>query len=370
MNILINCSNLKKGGGLQVADSVCCSLKSFDKHRFVVVLSDYLDFTALRIEKYENVVLVRHNILNSSETLLLGRDAILDELVEKWNIEVVLTIFGPARWKPRCKHVCGFARPHLVLKDSPYFKRMTKKAYIKCKIYNLILKYFFGRGVDVFWTENPYISKKLEKLFPNKPVYTVSNYYNQVFDQAENCKQIKLPRFEGSTILSVNAPYAHKNMEIAIDVAKILKVNYPNFLFRFVMTMRECDYPLLPKDLKSNFIFVGKVDISEIPSLYEQADLSFQPSLLECFTATYPESMRMGVPIVTSDLDFAHGLCGDAAVYYEAMNAKACSDAIYKVLTDPKLSSKLIDNGKTQLQKFDNYRERVNKLINICEICK
>lgn len=37
------------------------------------------------------------------------------------------------------------------------------------------------------------------------------------------------------------------------------------------------------------------------------------PSLLECFTATYPEAMRMERPIVTTDLAFAQGLCGEAA---------------------------------------------------------
>ena len=37
MIFLINSSNLKKGGGLQVADSVCCLLERFPEHYFIVI---------------------------------------------------------------------------------------------------------------------------------------------------------------------------------------------------------------------------------------------------------------------------------------------------------------------------------------------
>lgn len=109
------------------------------------------------------------------------------------------------------------------------------------------------------------------------------------------------------------------------------------------------------------------MDIAECPSLYEQCDITFQPTLLECFTATYPEAMRMGIPIVTTDLEFARGLCGDAACYYSAIDPVAAAEAIYKVATDKKYAAKLVVNGKEQLKKFDNYEQRADKLIGILE---
>ena len=91
------------------------------------------------------------------------------------------------------------------------------------------------------------------------------------------------------------------------------------------------------------------------------------PTLLECFTATYPEAMRMEVPIVTTDLEFARGLCGDAACYYSAIDAEACAEAIYKVATDKEYAAQLVANGKEQLKKYDNYEQRADKLIGILE---
>lgn len=149
-NFLINCSNLKKGGGLQVADSVCSCMEWMKAHRFVVVLSSYMDETARRIESFATVRVVRYDICNDWRTLVQGRDDVLDKLVKEENVSAVLTIFGPARWEPRCPHLCGFARAHLISGDSPYYKRMSYAKRMKEKSKNAVLSYFFRRGVTCF----------------------------------------------------------------------------------------------------------------------------------------------------------------------------------------------------------------------------
>ena len=101
--------------------------------------------------------------------------------------------------------------------------------------------------------------------------------------------------------------------------------------------------------------------------MYQQCDIVFQPTLLECFTAAYPEAMRMERPIITTDLEFARGLCGKAAEYYSAIDAQACADAIYKVASDKLLRERLVAEGKEQLKKFDNYSQRAEKLIKLTE---
>ena len=61
MRFIINGSNLNGGGGAQVADSICASLESFPQHHFIVVLSSYLNSTAVKIERFSNVTLYRYN---------------------------------------------------------------------------------------------------------------------------------------------------------------------------------------------------------------------------------------------------------------------------------------------------------------------
>ena len=363
MKLLINASNLKTGGALQVTDSICRDLNRFPQHHFVVVISEAL--TSLNNIKGESIEVFNCSSSNNYKVLLTGRDQFLDQLVLDKRIDVVFSVFGPITWTPKVPHLCGFARPHLVLGDSPYFKRMSFLESLKNKVLNGILSFYFKRGVTAFFTENSYISEKWQQASEKTKVYTVTNYYNQVYDQPESWKSFELPVFDGFTFLCVTANYPHKNLEIAISISKIFKSKYPDFKFRFVFTIREDEYPVLPSELRGYFLFLGKVEIQQCPSLYQQADIMFQPTLLECFTAIYPEAMKMEVPIVTTDLDFARGLCGDAAAYYSPLDAEQAASLLYQVSTDQKLRANLVENGKKQLLKYDTYQQRTEKLINI-----
>ncbi len=370
MNILVNCSNLKAGGGLQVADSVCSQLYRFPQHKFVVVLPANLEATKERISGYSNVHIYTYNIPNAIKTIILGRDAFLDHLADNSHAEVVFTIFGPSRWRPKLPHLSGFAMAQMVILDSPFYSRMTIVQSVQWSLWRNIRKWLFQNSANFFWTENPYISERLSKLFVRKQIYTVTNYYNQVYDTPDAwSRKTILSEFDGTTCLSISTHYPHKNFEILIDAVRILKTKYPKFKVRFVLTFDADEMPV-PDDIKDFFVFIGRVDVNECPNLYEQCDIMFMPTLLECFTATYPEAMRMGKPIVTTDLEFARGLCSDAACYYSAVDSQAAAEAIYKVATDKEYSKQLVEKGKKRLLTFDNYEQRVDKLIKILEEIK
>lgn len=367
VTLLINCSNLKVGGGLQVADSICNQLRRYPYLHFIVVLSSYLSLTKDKISHYSNVEVFTYDIPDTIQSIIRGRDIFLDSLVDKNAVDAVLTVFGPSRWCPKVPHLSGFAMPHIVIPESPFFKRQPIFQKLKWKFWCKLREWSFKKSADYFWTENPYISRRLERLLGDKKVFTVTNYYNQVFDEPELWgKKHTIPEFDGVTCLTVSSYYAHKNLKIIIEVVRIMRVIHPDFHIRFVLTIDE-DQMLVPEDVHSSFIFIGKVDVSECPHLYKQSDIMFMPSLLECFTATYPEAMRMAKPIVTTDLEFARGLCSDAACYYSAVDPYDAAEALYKVATDKAYARQLVDNGKRQLAKFDNYEQRTEKLIKILE---
>lgn len=368
MVFLINSSKEKAGGGLQVTDSICRTLNNHPNHIFIVVVSEKLVDTYNNIKRYKNVYAFVHTFQDSLYTFVSGRYPYLDDLVDKYHVNAVLTVFGPSRWAPRVPHLCGFARAQLVMSESPYFKNMGIIHKMRESFYNWLVKLYFNPSKEkFFYSENEIISIRVEALFPNSKCYTITNCYNQIFDCPEKWKIHQLPKFEGFSFLTVSTHYPHKNLEISIDIAKYLRTKYPDFKFRFVFTINDKSFDNIPEELWGCFCFIGPVDISECPSLYNQCDIAFQPSLLECFTATYPEAMRMGLPIVTTDMDFAKALCGDAACYYSAMNAEEASEAIYKVASDKTFSQQLVANGKKQLMIFDNYVQRSEKIIKILE---
>lgn len=374
MNILVNGSNLNGGGGTQVADSFCLTLENFPTHNFVVVLPTALHSIACKIRNYPNVRVYTYTYPSKDwRSLLTGRNAFLDKLVDTEKIDIVFTIFAPMKWRPRVPHFAGFAISHLLMPESPYFKNMSFRQRISWKVTLMVWKFIFSR-TDNFYTENPLITRRLSKLFPRKKICTITNCYNQVFDFPEKQKYHELPHFDGWQFLNVGSASPHKNLAISIEVARILKTDFKEQLqesgkasFRFVFTIYDAEFPRIPDDLKDCFLFIGRVDISEVPSLYQQSDVLFQPTLLECFTAVYPEAMRMQKPIITTDLEFAKGLCGEAALYYSAMDPYSAAESIIQVISNPAVRQGLVDRGVYELKKFDDYKTRSKKIIALCE---
>lgn len=368
MRILINTSNLKVGGGVQVADSICRELYKYTQHTFVIVVSDALKECANDIGRYPNIKIVCYNLPSCILSAILGNNVFLDTLISKENIEAVLTVFGPSRWVPKCLHISGFARSQLVLNDSPYWQTLSLLRRIKAYSRKFVMTYLFRKSTTVFYTENSYISAKLKRLFPNSRVYTVTNNYNQVFDKPDLWDySIKLPEFDGLTLLTISANYPHKNLSIILPTIHHLKKYYPFFKFRFVLTISSEQFLPLSNEEKEHVVFLGPVNINQCPYLYKQSDIMFLPTLLECFSASYAEAMKMKVPILTTNLGFARSLCDAAAMYYDPVSSKALAEAIYRLRNDKKMQKNLIQKGCNQLLKFDTYEERTRKLISIVE---
>ena len=103
---------------------------------------------------------------------------------------------------------------------------------------------------------------------------------------------------------------------------------------------------------------LGVLKLSDCPYWYSMSDIIFMPSLLETFSSTYPEAMVMGKPIVTTDLDFAHEICRDAAAYYDPLSFQSAAEVIQAVAHDKMLCKTLINNGYKRLKQFPNLDEK------------
>lgn len=366
MNILINASNQKGYGGGQVTDSLCRNLKDYPQHNFVVVLNPILENLRDALTGVENVTVEIYAINNNIQTLLLGRDSFLDSLISEYKIDGVLSVFGPTRWNPCCPHLSGFALSQIVIPESPFYQIMNRMEYLMQKVRNEIWKYYFRKGTNFLYTENPFITDRISKKWKDCEVISVTNYYNQVFDDKSRWIEHKLPEFNGCSIITLSRNDKHKHVTITFDICRVFLNKYPRFRFRFILPESAHTF-VIPKDLRRYYVLTDLLPVEKLPSVYSQCDVAFQPTLLECFTATFPEAMRMELPLVACDLEFVHGLCGDAALYFPWNDAEKAADQIYRVYTNSVIREKQIKYGKNQLKRYDNYQSRTRKLINALE---
>ena len=167
-NILINTSNLKTGGAIQVADSICRLLNNYPQHYFYVVLSGKLEYLTDLLSSYANVKHFTYTQKITIHNVITGKDHFLDDIVKKYNINAVLSIFGPSRWKPSCFHLVGFAMPHIVLPESPFWQKLSFIDFLKTKLRVLFMKRDFRKNSTALWCENEYISTRLKNIFPKK----------------------------------------------------------------------------------------------------------------------------------------------------------------------------------------------------------
>jgi glycosyltransferase involved in cell wall biosynthesis len=368
MKILINTSNLKKGGGLQVAHSFISEIKNNKRHTFNIVLSEEMGKIINSEEFNKNFTFHYYTIYPKFISVILGKDTFLDRLEAKVGPDVVFSVFGPTYWKPKAKHVVGFAKPQYIYKDSPFFKYLSLKHWIKLKITEKLHLYNFNHFCDEIITETEDVTQRLGELLPNKTIHTVTNYFNQIFTDVNMwSKEPLLSKFNGITFLSIAANYPHKNLQIIPKVITYLINKYPTFKFRFVLTITSKELVVNNQEIKNRIVFLGPVSISQCPSLYHQTDIMFLPTLLECFSASYPEAMYMQAPILTSDLSFAKGLCGNAALYFDPLSEKEISRLMVSISKDLEKQKELKNNGVIRLKNFDTAKERAQKYLKIIE---
>ena len=111
---------------------------------------------------------------------------------------------------------------------------------------------------------------------------------------------------------------------------------------------------------------IGQVDHAALGDLYRSASAVLLPSLAESFSATCVEAMHFGVPLVTSDRDFAREVCQDAAVYADPTDAEALADALYRVLEDAELRRNLRAAGFRRVALLPDWSERLARYVAVC----
>lgn len=363
MKIIIDNSSLRNGGGIQVATSFLNDLNNLKlEYEFHVIQS----FSASKqIDKSSfpsNFYFYDLKEIHSSIIRRVKKVKSLEMLIYP---DVIFTVFGPSYHKSNFPKVVGFAIPYLIYTKSPFFSQISLKEKVYFKLLGFFKKFFFMKNSNalIFETED---SRKIFMNSVKKELdsFTVNNTLNEVFLNSEKWSEFSLDSSSKLNILSLSANYAHKNLNIIPKVIDKLINEFSMKDFRFILslTKEELDFD----DRYDDFIlYIGKVDINKIPSLYQKIDFLFLPTLLEVFSTTYLEAMFMGKPIICSDMGFARNICANSALYCSPVDAEKYAYNIYKLDNDKELQMQLVNNGYQNLKRFGSSMDRTKSYLEI-----
>lgn len=302
--VLIDASNLRTGGGIQVAASFVDEI-----HR---LLRDgggpeWLDETALWMSPD-----VKSNLMEpvSLPTLDGYSSAVFD---------VAFSIFGPRYRPPRARRtVMGFADVTLVYERPKSLPRLSVGDGARRLVRSALAKRSF-RNADVLVTETEAVKARVVHALdvPADRVAVVPNSVSRTFlGSSAQHPAWPSPAPADVTFCYVTRAYPHKNLRFVGLLGERLRTVH-GIGIRTITTLRDDEWNGLDERTRSFCHNIGPVEIGHARAVYEMADAAIFPSLLECFSATPLEAMAAGVPLFASDRDFVRTLCADVPFYFD-----------------------------------------------------
>jgi glycosyltransferase involved in cell wall biosynthesis len=171
-------------------------------------------------------------------------------------------------------------------------------------------------------------------------------------------------------LLFLTKYYAHKNLESLIELFSEFRSELSDVLAvinlanRGDRRVRSLLHSIQRFGLEDSIVNVGFIPYEWLGSYFRSCDALFLPTLLECFSGTYVEAMRYQLPILTSDLDFAHAVCGDAAIYFDPWDIESMKDAILQLKSSRELALHKVSLGKERLRTvFRSWDDNAAELL-------
>jgi glycosyltransferase involved in cell wall biosynthesis len=262
----------------------------------------------------------------------------------------------------------GFANGIHLYKDLPYLKNLSVLNKIKWLVLGVYHRFLLKKNTNLYVVETEDVKNRFAEYInvPKDKIRVVHNTFHAVFnDDIEKLGLLPDKDPDEFWLICISAFYPHKNLTIIKDIIPGLKNNSKKF--KFILTLPESDFEKHFSGYSDNIINVGPVQIEECPYLYSKADALFLPTLVESFTASYPEAMKMHKPILTSDYSFARSICQNAALYFDPFDPSDIVNQILRLANDQALYNELVKSGINQLTLFPTALDRAKSYLALCK---
>lgn len=363
--ILINGLNAKSGGGKSILNNYLQILKeNLDNNIYYVLTPNKLEYSKFESDSIK--IIDVKSVFKLSIALPFTYRFILKRLVKGYEINTIFNL-ADIPIVTDIYQVFLFDWPYAVYPESRVWKMMSIKDYYKRKF----KLFFFERNikyVDHFIVQTNVISKRLNYIYNCASCTVIPNAVT-LQSAIDNNFQFNLP--SGKKLLYLTYYYPHKNIEILLDLARFIRESKSDY--KLIVTIdknqsKRADLflkKIISENLSKIIINIGPVKMKNVSALFRQVDAMLMPTLLETYGLPYIEAFYNDVLVFTSDLDFAHAVCGSAAKYFNPFDEKDILEKIESVFNSSDEKEKMLKFGKEKLHEIFTWKQVFEKYNNI-----
>ena len=360
--ILLNALHAKSGGGITYLRNMLPRLAADD--RLDLHLLIHTDQLSLFSPLPSSVTLHKVNFRQGFWGRVLWEQARLPSLARRLGIEVT---FSPANFGPLLA-----PGPVILLRNAVEVGR-NERRLIK-RLYWLALGFMTALSV-----------RRSHRVIAVSDYAGKSLTFGQVKKSAEKLSVIHHgidPLFTPATagaddrpfLLAVGDLYVQKNFETLIEAFALVTQSHPHLVLKIAGRAVDENYRKILETavkrlgLKEFVEFLGEVHQDDLVSLYQRCRIFVFPSIVETFGQPLAEAMACGATIASSRTTAMPEIAGDAALFFDPVDAEDMAQNIVTLLEDDMLSRDLATRSALRAMKFswdDTARHTADVLVSV-----
>jgi len=369
----------RTGGGLVGTQNFLRSLKNVAKDEiFLIVFSAGDGYELIELPPQSEVFVYQgsHTFFDRLRFEIFT----LPKIVAKFRPDVIIGMGNTGLINPQVPQTI-FIRQAKVFYEKKYHPHETFRNRLRL----IFLKWQIAKSLpktNIVFCQTPVVAKRFSKKFdyPVEQTRILKFPAPSELQISENHEKLVVTegRLDSFRVLMLTNYGDHRNPHILIPLCRRFGTKLIKNKTKFITTIETDDHPKAKrflKDIKKYNLTgiidnVGRLSRKEVSEYYGKCHLLWLPTMLETLGVPYLEAMKAGVAIMAPDLDFAHYVCGDTAVYYNPLDIEDMFNKLMFIRDNETVRRNLIEKGRKELTNENKFSKNWDSLAAyvLCEL--
>jgi len=370
MHILFNFSQLKSGGGQNVAMNFLYAFDSVTKkdnnYTFLVANNSAPHKFLRRTGYHKYYTSPRNPILRIFFEII-----VLSPLLVAKKIDVIYTYFGYSCVVGKVKQISGSADSNIYYPEINFWSHYSGVAALKKRLIDAYRIWGVKRADAVAFENTALLNRAVSYYGVRNSRYIPPSI---VLAQTVSpfCLHSHVPR-SAFKVLFLCGWQLNKNVMLIPEIAAASKKRMINV--HFLLTAppdgsevhKQFCAKVFNRGVADLVTVIGQVEKSQLQSLYEQVDAVVLLSKLESFSNNIIEAWYFKKPLVIASEEWSRSICKEAAFYVPRDSADDIADALSALICHGDKVDKIIENGTLELRGYPTIEKKISAEIDYAE---